>query len=222
MLTPSPEFDTELQVREFDVCDYEPVWQQMSDYTQNRKPESPDQVWYLQHYPVYTLGLNGKHEHVLNRNDIPLVQVDRGGQVTYHGPGQLVVYFMIDMKRKQLGIKQMVRLMEQAVIDYLNELGITAERKDGAPGIYISGAKIAALGLRVKKGCTYHGLSLNVDMDLTPFSGINPCGYQDMPVTQIKDLLKTNGPANAPDIEAVKRRLHHFICQHLRYNCVPL
>ena len=205
---------TELQISELGICDYQPIWEKMRDYTLTRTADSRDQIWYLQHAPVYTLGLNGKQKHILQTDNIPLIPVDRGGQVTYHGPGQLVAYLLIDMRRKKLGIKNIVNAMEQAVIDYLNSLNISSERLAGAPGIYVKGAKIAALGLRVKNGCTYHGLSLNVDMNLNPFSNINPCGHENMPVTQIKDLLDSA----CPDLDAVKTSLHHRLCQHLGYN----
>ena len=205
---------SDLQIKDLGICDYQPIWDKMCDYTLNRTPVSQDQIWYLQHSPVYTLGLNGKQKHVHRTDNIPLIPVDRGGQVTYHGPGQLVAYLLIDMRRKKLGIKNIVYAMEQAVIDYLHGLNISSERLAGAPGIYVAGAKIAALGLRVKKGCTYHGLSLNVDMDLNPFKNINPCGYENMPVTQIKDLVASP----CPDLDAVKIGLHHHLCQHLGYN----
>ncbi len=205
---------TDLLFSDLGISDYQPVWDNMRNYTLNRTPTSQDQIWYLQHTPVYTLGLNGKKEHVHQTDNIPLIPVDRGGQVTYHGPGQLVAYLLIDMQRKNLGIKNIVYAMEQAIIDYLDSLDIRSERLMGAPGIYVAGAKIAALGLRVKKNCTYHGLSLNVDMDLKPFNNINPCGYENMAVTQIKDLVDLP----CPDLNAVKTGLHHHLCQHLGYN----
>jgi len=207
-----------LKICEWGLCDYQLVWDKMRDYTVERTDSSPDQIWYLQHNPVYTLGLNGKQKHILNQNNIPLIAVDRGGQVTYHGPGQLIVYLLIDLNRKQIGIKQIVHAMEQAVIDYLKALDIIAERKVGAPGIYVNGAKIAALGLRIKKGCSYHGLALNVDMDLSPFSDINPCGYTDLPVTQIKDLLDPENTHETPGIMDVKNKLHPHLCRYLSYN----
>jgi lipoyl(octanoyl) transferase len=210
--TPDPE--TSLVIRELEICDYLPIWEEMRDFTQSRNDQSLDQIWYLQHPPVYTLGLNGKQQHLLKQTDIPVIPVDRGGQITYHGPGQLVVYLLIDLERQNIGVKDMVAGIEQAVIDYLKELGIWAGRKSGAPGIYVEGAKIAALGLRIKKGRSYHGLSLNVDMDLTPFSDINPCGYEGMPVTQLADLLGDK----CPDITEVRSGLHDHLCQQLGYN----
>lgn len=160
----------------------------MQAFTDSRDTSTPDEIWVVEHPPVYTLGLNGKREHILNVTDIPIVKCDRGGQVTYHGPGQLVVYFLLDLRRRNLGVKTLVHLLEQAVIDLLNQYNISAQRKDKAPGVYVNGEKIAALGLRVRKGCSYHGLSLNVDMNLTPFSHINPCGYEGLITTQLKAL----------------------------------
>ncbi len=168
---------------------YEQSYRAMSDYTSQRNAQSEDEIWCLQHPPVYTLGLAGKKEHVLHQGDIPLVASDRGGQVTYHGPGQLVIYLLLDLKRNKLGIKDYVNLLEQAVIDYLADLEIQAQRREGAPGVYVQGSKIAALGIRVRRGCTYHGIALNVNMDLTPFKGINPCGYPQLAVTQLAEYL---------------------------------
>ena len=160
----------------------------MQDFTQSRDASTRDEIWLLEHPPVFTLGLAGKPEHVLNAGDIPVVQIDRGGQVTYHGPGQLVVYLLLDLRRRTLSVRELVRRMEAALISLLADYGIRAERKAGAPGVYVNGVKIAALGLRVRRGASYHGLALNVDMDLEPFSRINPCGYPGLAVTQTKDL----------------------------------
>jgi lipoyl(octanoyl) transferase len=180
---------TNITVRRLGLQDYEPVWQQMQQFTAERTADTPDEIWLVEHPPVYTLGLNGKREHILDPQDIPVVQSDRGGQVTYHGPGQLVAYLLLDLKRRNLGIKQLVNHMEQAIIDLLAESGIQAKRRQNAPGVYVNDAKIAALGLRVRRGCCYHGLSLNIDMDLEPFSRINPCGFANLPTTQLSDLL---------------------------------
>ena len=204
----------ELQTRDLGLCEYQASWDDMRAYTLDRDQNSPDQLWYLQHPPVYTLGLNGKRHHLINKTDIPVIPVDRGGQITYHGPGQLVVYLLIDLDRLNIGIKDLVDMIEQAIIDYLGDLGIEAERMAGAPGIYVKGAKIAALGLRVKKGRSYHGLSFNIDMDLSPFSNINPCGYEGMPVTQLADLLGDK----CPDMVTVKSALHIHLCRQLGYN----
>lgn len=203
-----------LQTCELGLCEYQPVWDDMRSYTQARDNNSPDQFWYLQHHAVYTLGLNGKRHHLLKQTDIPVLPVDRGGQITYHGPGQLIVYLLLDIDRLNISVKELVIGIEQAIIDYLADVGLQAERKKGAPGIYIGGAKIAALGLRVKKGRSYHGLSLNVDMDLSPFTAINPCGYEDLAVTQLAELLGDT----CPGLEQVKSALHAHLCQQLGYN----
>lgn len=177
-------------VRQLGRQDYTTAWRNMQVFTAERDENSRDEIWVLEHHPVYTLGLNGKAEHILNAADIPVVQCDRGGQVTYHGPGQIVVYVLLDLKRRNLGVKNLVHLLEQAVINLLVHYGLAAERRANAPGVYISGEKIAALGLRVRRGCSYHGLSLNVDMDLQPFSHINPCGYQGLKTTQLSEFLE--------------------------------
>ena len=177
-----------LQVERLGLCDYRPVWQQMQDYTSQRSAEDPDRLWLLQHRPVFTLGMNGKREHVLNTGDIPLLACDRGGQVTYHGPGQLVAYVLLDLRRLGIGVRGLVSALEQSVVDWLQTCAVSASTRRDAPGVYVDGAKIAALGLRVRRGCSYRGLALNVGMDLAPFGMINPCGYPDMPVTQLRDL----------------------------------
>ena len=184
-------------IRRPGLVEYEPTWQAMRDFTATRAADTADEIWLLQHPPVFTLGMAGKREHLLADIGIPVVAIDRGGQITYHGPGQIVIYLLLDLKRRGFGIKELVRRMEQAIIDLLAAIGISAERLAGAPGVYVAGAKIAALGLRVRNGCTYHGLSLNVDMDLTPFQAINPCGYPGMAVTQVSAL----SAAYPPDID---------------------
>ena len=161
-------------VRHLGLRDYESVWREMQHFTDTRSTDTPNEVWLLQHPPVFTLGLNGKREHILDPGDIPIIKCDRGGQVTYHGPGQLIAYLLLDMRRHKFAVKALVSKIEQAVIDLLAEYQIQGQRREGAPGIYVDGAKIAALGLRIRKGCSYHGLSLNVDMDLEPFLRINP------------------------------------------------
>lgn len=173
---------------------YEPTWRAMQDFTTQRDASTPDELWLVEHPPVYTLGQAGKAEHLLHVTDIPLVKIDRGGQITYHGPGQVVGYLLLDLHRRSLKVREMVNLLEQALIDCIADYGLDARRKDGAPGVYIDGAKVAALGLRVKNGCSYHGLSLNVDMDLTPFTWINPCGYSGLQTIQLKDFGVTEGP----------------------------
>lgn len=169
------------------LVEYLPTWQAMQDFTVMRGAGTPDELWLLQHPPVYTQGLAGKPEHLLRATRIPVIKIDRGGQITYHGPGQIVVYLLLDLRRRGIGVKELVRRMEQAVIDLLAEYGVIAERRDKAPGVYVGKAKIAALGLRIKKGCCYHGLCLNVDMDLSPYAAINPCGYEGLAVTQTRD-----------------------------------
>lgn len=160
----------------------------MQSFTASRQPETPDELWIVEHPPVYTLGQAGKPEHVLQDIGIPIVKIDRGGQVTYHGPGQVVIYLLLDLSRLKIKVRELVIAIEQAVIDFLASHEVTAERRDGAPGVYVGEAKIAALGLKIKNGCSYHGLSLNVDMDLSPFAAINPCGYAGLKVIQTKDL----------------------------------
>jgi lipoyl(octanoyl) transferase len=168
--------------------EYRATWDAMRDFTHHRQSETPDQLWLTEHPSVFTQGLNGRAEHVRDSGDIPLVQVDRGGQVTYHGPGQLIIYCLLDLNRLGLGVKGLVALIEQAIIDLLNGYGIDAHIRAGAPGVYVEQAKIAALGLRIRKGYCYHGLSLNVDMELEPFNRIDPCGYRGLAVTQLCDL----------------------------------
>ena len=198
-------------VRRLGLAAYEPVWQAMTAFTAARDAQTPDELWICEHPPVYTLGQAGKPEHRLVDNGIPLVKTDRGGQITYHGPGQIVVYPLLDLKRRGLGVRAYVCCLEQAVIDLLADQGLAATRLEGAPGVYVERgdsakpAKIAALGLRVRRACSYHGLSLNVDMDLAPFSAINPCGYIGLPVTQTRDLGIDLRPAQAG--EALARHL---------------
>ena len=175
-------------IKHLDVVDYEATWHAMQVFTAQRGAETNDEIWLLQHPPVYTQGLAGKPEHLLTKPAIPVVKTDRGGQITYHGPGQIVVYVLFDLKRKGIGVKDLVKRIEQSLIDVLQSYGIAAQRKLGAPGVYVKGAKIAALGLRVKNGCSYHGLALNVAMDLTPYGAINPCGYAGMEVTDLATL----------------------------------
>ncbi|MDH3900999.1 MAG: lipoyl(octanoyl) transferase LipB [Gammaproteobacteria bacterium] len=177
-----------MSVQHLGCVGYESTWRDMQAFTASRTADTIDELWFLEHPPVYTLGRNGKREHLHDTGDIPVIPVDRGGQVTYHGPGQLVVYTLLDLTRRRLGVQSLVRLLEQAVIDLLADYGIPAHRRDKAPGVYVDDRKIAALGLRVKKGCAFHGLSLNVDMDLAPFTRINPCGFSDLQVTHMAAL----------------------------------
>ncbi len=177
-----------LTIRNLGLQDYETCWQVMQSFTQERNSETPDEIWIVEHHPVYTLGLSGKREHLLNTGNIPVINSDRGGQVTYHGPGQVVIYTLLDIKRLNLGVRQLVSLLEQAMINTLADHGIGAVSKAEAPGVYVNDKKIGSIGLRIKKNCSYHGLSLNNDMDLRPFEHINTCGYSDLKVTQLSDL----------------------------------
>lgn len=177
-----------LVVRDLGRRDYESVWREMQDFTRERDESTVDELWFVEHPPVYTQGVSGKAEHVLDAHGIPVVQSNRGGQVTYHGPGQIVAYVLFDLKRRKMGIRDLVSQLENAVIGLLKGYGISAAARRDAPGVYVSDAKVAALGLRVSRGCSYHGLALNVDMDLMPFQWINPCGYKELKVTQLKDL----------------------------------
>lgn len=170
------------------ISDYVQTWQAMRCFTEQRNSSTPDAIWCLEHPPVFTLGQAGRREHVLAPGTIRVLDVDRGGQVTYHGPGQLLVYVLFDLQRRRLGVRELVDLLERSVIDLVTAQGIPAERKPGAPGVYSRGKKIAALGLRVRRGCSYHGLAVNVDMDLEPFRRIHPCGYAGLEVTQLADL----------------------------------
>lgn len=178
-------------IKDLGRTEYQPIWQAMKQFTDQRLVDTRDELWVTEHNPVYTQGLNGRKEHVLSAGDIPVVQVDRGGQVTYHGPGQLVIYCLLDLKRLGIGIRELVTYIEKSIICLLAEYEIDAHARKDAPGVYIDQSKIAALGLRIRKGCCYHGLSLNLKMDLSPFSGINPCGYKDLQVSQLSDYVET-------------------------------
>lgn len=175
-------------ISDLGLQDYTTTWKNMQRYTEERSSDCQDQLWIVEHNPVYTLGLNGKTEHLLNVGNIPVIQSDRGGQATYHGPGQLVIYTLFDIKRLELNIRELVSLLECSMINTLAELGISASAKIDAPGVYVEGKKIGSIGLRIKKNCSYHGLSLNNNMDLKPFDHINTCGYSDLKVTQLSDL----------------------------------
>jgi len=188
-----------ITIRDLGLQDYQTVWQAMQDFTLQRNSESPDELWIVEHPAVYTLGLNGKREHLLNTGDIPVIQSDRGGQVTYHAQGQVIIYTLLDIERLNLNIRQLVSLLEQTMIDTLAFYGIVAIAKADAPGVYVQGKKIGSIGIRIKQHCSYHGLSFNNDMDLTPFNFINPCGYKDLKVTRLRDLgvtIHTNALAS--------------------------
>jgi len=184
----------QLLIRNLGIMDYEPVWKAMARFTDERDEHTADELWLVQHPPVYTQGQAGKAEHLLMPGDIPVVQVDRGGQVTFHGPGQLVAYPLLNIRRLGMGVRDLVSCLEQAIVNTLSEFGIEAAPKADAPGVYVKGAKIASLGLRIRKGCSFHGLSLNVDMDMAPFRGINPCGYPGMEMVQLADYTKEPVP----------------------------
>ncbi len=197
-------------VRTPGIAGYEPTWRAMQDFTARRNVHTPDEIWLLQHPPVYTQGLAGKPEHLLRADTtIPVVKTDRGGQITYHGPGQLVAYLLLDIKRRSLSVRPLVRKMESAVINLLGTYGIRANYRADAPGVYVNESKIAALGLRVKNGCCYHGLALNIDMDLSPFDAINPCGYAGLKITQLRD----HGVLES--IESVSEKLTQQLLQAL-------
>ncbi|MDH5738234.1 MAG: lipoyl(octanoyl) transferase LipB [Gammaproteobacteria bacterium] len=200
-----------LRVQYLQQADYLDIWARMKTFTAERSSETVDEFWVLEHPPVYTLGQAGKPEHLLNPAEIAVVHCDRGGQVTYHGPGQLIIYLLVDIQRLGIGVRHLVRGIENSVIEFLQAEGIAAETTPGAPGVYVKGEKIAALGLRIRKGCSYHGLSFNVDMDLSPFLGINPCGYEALQVTQLKDLGVTLS------VQAVAAKLIPRLCGQLGF-----
>jgi lipoyl(octanoyl) transferase len=198
-------------VRQLGLRDYRVVWADMQDFTDQRTPETPDELWMVEHPPVFTLGQAGRAEHVLAPGDIPVIKVDRGGQVTYHGPGQIVAYPLLDLKRLGLGVRELVSRIEQAIIEVLEHYGVSAAPVPGAPGVYVDGAKIAALGLRVRRGCCFHGLAFNVDMDLEPFQRINPCGYAGLEVTQLARFADVQ-------LSEVQARLVASLVRVLGYN----
>ena len=199
-----------IKVRSKGIISYQKTWEEMKSFTEKRQPNTPDELWLLQHNNVFTYGLSGKSEHLLKETEIPVIKSDRGGQITYHGPGQLIIYCLIDIKRLGIGIKKIVSLIEQSLIELLSNYDINANIIQGAPGVYVEGAKIAALGLKVKQGRTYHGLSLNIDMDLAPFALINPCGYPDLKVTQMRDLTD-----NVLSINDVQNELSQHLIKHV-------
>ncbi len=193
--------------RNLGLCDYQSTREDMQSFTERRTEQTDDEIWLLQHPPVFTQGLAGKPEHILNPGEIPVIQTERGGQVTYHGPGQLIAYILVDLKRRGWGVRRLVTELEICLIKLLSELDLEAESQPKAPGVYVDGSKIAALGLRIRRGCSFHGLALNVDMDLEPFSRINPCGYPDMMVTRISDLVVSE----FYDIDSITDRLQRLL-----------
>jgi len=205
-----------LRVRQLGCVDYQGAWRAMRAFTDDRDETTGDELWLLEHPPVYTLGRAGRREHLLAPGAIPVVQADRGGQVTYHGPGQLVVYLLVDLHRLGLGVRRVVALLEKATIDLLRAGGVHGARREGAPGVYVDGRKVAALGLRVRRGCTYHGLALNVCVDLEPFQRIDPCGYPGLQVTRLADL-------GMPwSLRQTSERLQHHLATTLGYELVEL
>ncbi|HDM8155071.1 TPA: lipoyl(octanoyl) transferase LipB [Vibrio harveyi] len=204
----------QLVVKRLGRQDYEPVWKAMHEFTDQRTDDTPDEVWLVEHNPVFTQGQAGKAEHLINTGDIPVVQSDRGGQVTYHGPGQLVAYFLINLRRKKLGVRDLVTHIENLVINTLEAYNIDSAARPDAPGVYVGGKKICSLGLRIRKGCSFHGLALNVNMDLGPFLRINPCGYEGMEMVQVSQV---GGPE---DIEAVEKQLIQELVTLLDYEQV--
>ncbi|MDX1508583.1 MAG: lipoyl(octanoyl) transferase LipB [Woeseiaceae bacterium] len=195
-----------LRVRNLGLRDYEPVWRAMQQFTDARTPDTDDEIWFTEHQPVFTLGVNAAREHLLAPGDIPVVQIDRGGQVTYHGPGQLMVYPLIDLRRAGLGVRALVTALEQCVVDVAADHGIEAASRCDAPGVYTNGVKFASVGLRIRRGASFHGMAVNVDVDLEPFSRINPCGFEDLQVT---DFARLGGPATLDD--AREQLLPHFL-----------
>ena len=199
-------------IRDLGPVDYEPTWRAMQAFTDQRNDSTPDEIWLLEHPPVFTQGQAGKAEHLLAPGNIPVIQVDRGGQVTYHGPGQLVGYLLVDIRRLSIGARELVSRIEQALVSTLASLDIDAAPRSDAPGVYTGGKKIASLGLRIRKGCSFHGLALNIDMDLTPFQLINPCGYAGMEMAQVKDFVAS------PDSGKIRQQLLAELIAKLGYN----
>src|SRR6202034_3180690 len=206
-----PGVSTAPLIRDLGLVPYEPTWRAMQRFTDERDAATPDEIWLLQHPPVFTLGLNAKREHLLAPGDIPVIQVDRGGQVTYHGPGQLMIYPLLNLRRRKLGVRDLVVALENAVIDYAAELGISASGSRQAPGVYVEGAKLASVGLRIRRGACYHGMALNVALDLQPFERINVCGYKDLRVTRLADLGVSAG------VDSVAQDLLPHLLRRLGY-----
>ena len=201
-----------MKIKKLGLAEYAPVFQAMKDFNANRHADTEDELWVVQHPPVFTQGMAGKAEHLLRQSDIPVVQIDRGGQITYHGPGQLVVYTLIDFKRRKQSVRAIVSALENAIIRTLADSGIAAAADPQRPGVYVNGRKIASLGLRIKNGSVYHGLALNINMDLSPFQMINPCGYAGMEMVQMADLLDS-----VPPFDEVADKLTDYLQQELGF-----
>jgi lipoyl(octanoyl) transferase len=207
---------SEIAIRNLGLQTYEPVWRAMQKFTDTRDENSRDEIWFCQHQPVFTLGLNTAPEHLLATGDIPVVQIDRGGQVTYHGPGQLMIYPLIDIRRADIGVRDLVTALEQSVVDLAAEFGILAASRCDAPGVYVDGAKLASIGLRIRRGASFHGMALNVDVDLEPFSRINPCGFQNLEVTDLNRLDAER------DLDVVRDRLLPHLLRQLQLDDASL
>ena len=199
-----------IKIKEKGLQDYTSTWQEMVSFTENRDIHTEDELWTLEHRSIFTQGLSGKPEHLIKETKIEVIQSDRGGQITYHGPGQLIIYCMIDIKRLGIGVKQMVSIIEKSIMELLGDYSIISHKIPGAPGVYVDGSKIAALGLKVKRGKTYHGLSLNIDMNLAPYGLINPCGYKDLNVTQMSDLTD-----NKLELDSIKKKLTKYLTKYV-------
>lgn len=198
-------------IRSLGRREYEPLWREMQDFTNTRNQATPDELWFAEHPPVFTLGLNASREHLLAPGNIPVVQIDRGGQVTYHGPGQLMIYPLIDLKRKDMGVRDLVSALEQSVVDLAGQYGIDAASRKDAPGVYVKGKKLASVGLRIRRNASYHGMALNVDMDLEPFSRINPCGFSNLEATDFTSLGITK------DLQEVEQDLQAHLLEQLGF-----
>jgi lipoyl(octanoyl) transferase len=207
---------SEIAIRNLGLQTYEPVWRAMQKFTDTRDANSRDEIWFCQHQPVFTLGLNTAPEHLLATGDIPVVQIDRGGQVTYHGPGQLMIYPLIDIRRADIGVRDLVTALEQSVVDLAAEFNIAAASRSDAPGVYVDGTKLASVGLRIRRGASFHGMALNVDVDLEPFSRINPCGLQNLEVTDMNRLGAES------DLDVVRDRLLPHLLRHLKLDDASL
>ncbi|HOP22165.1 MAG TPA: lipoyl(octanoyl) transferase LipB [Gammaproteobacteria bacterium] len=205
------EISTPVKIKHLGFSEYEPVWRAMQEFTDSRDKDTTDEIWTVEHPPVFTQGQAGKAEHILAAGDIPVIQVDRGGQVTYHGPGQIVIYPLIDLKRHKMGIKALVHGIEEAIIQTLSQYDVYAQRRENAPGVYVEGKKVASLGLRVRKGCTFHGLAFNIRMDLEPFSRINPCGFLGLEVVQLSEFVHN------VDFLQVQNELVDNLCNILKF-----